>query len=374
MKTTRDKIQNPLRVMIATPLGLHGRGGIDRINDMIFEAIAVRSELNISIDRLVTRGQRGLFAAQFIFAYALIRLWLAALRGEVDVLHIHLSDKGSSYRKTVLGAVARFLRIPYVVHLHGAVFNEFWSAASPRLSRAINLLFEQSEQIIVLGRYWAGVVGDRLPNVVHKISVIPNATPPSLCDQIPAKDGRVRISCLGQLGPRKGTPQLIEAFGRLVGRCDWTATIAGNGNVEESRAEVRSLGIDDRVDVPGWLDSMATNELLCRTDILVLPSFSENLPMVILEAFAHGVPVVSTPVGAIPEVVDHGRNGLLVPAGDVPALADALERLIENHEMRRHLGQNARRDHAEHFEIGPYVTQLVAIWRQSGTPKRGEAR
>jgi glycosyltransferase involved in cell wall biosynthesis len=374
MKTTRDKIQNPLRVMIATPLGLHGRGGIDRINDMIFEAIAVRSELNISIDRLVTRGQRGLFAAQFIFAYALIRLWLAALRGEVDVLHIHLSDKGSSYRKTVLGAVARFLRIPYVVHLHGAVFNEFWSAASPRLSRAINLLFEQSEQIIVLGRYWAGVVGDRLPNVVHKISVIPNATPPSLCDQIPAKDGRVRISCLGQLGPRKGTPQLIEAFGRLVGQCDWTATIAGNGNVEESRAEVRSLGIDDRVDVPGWLDSMATNELLCRTDILVLPSFSENLPMVILEAFAHGVPVVSTPVGAIPEVVDHGRNGLLVPAGDVPALADALERLIENHEMRRHLGQNARRDHAEHFEIGSYVTQLVAIWRQSGTPKRGEAR
>ncbi len=197
--------------------------------------------------------------------------------------------------KDRIGCVARFLRIPYVVHLHGAVFNEFWSAASPRLARAINRLFEQSEQIIVLGRYWAGVVGDRLPNVVHKISVIPNATPPSLLDQIPAKDGRVRISCLGQLGPRKGTPQLIEAFGRLVGRSDWTATIAGNGKVEESRAEVRSLGIDDRVDIPGWLNSTATNNLLCRTDILVLPSFSENLPMVILEAFAHGVPVCQLP-------------------------------------------------------------------------------
>jgi glycosyltransferase involved in cell wall biosynthesis len=361
--------QKILRVTIATPLGLHGRGGIDRLNDMIFEAIAGRPELNICTDRLVTRGQRGFFAAQFVFAYALIRLWVASLRGGVDVLHIHLSDKGSCYRKTVLGAVARLLRIPYVVHLHGAVFNEFWSAASPRLARAINRLFEQSEHIIVLGRHWAGVVGGRLPNVVHKISVIPNATPPSLLDQIPAKDGRVRITCLGELGQRKGTPQLIEALGRLADRSDWTAIIAGNGKVEESRAAVQRLGIDDRVDIPGWLDSTATNDLLCRTDILALPSFSENLPMVILEAFAHEIPVVSTPVGAIPEVVEHGRNGLLVPAGDVPALADALQRLIENHEMRRNFGQAARRDHAERFEMGAYITQLVAIWRKSSEPK-----
>ncbi len=360
-----DHRRKRLRVIVATPLGFRGRGGIDRLNDAIFEAISLRPEFYISIRRLVTRGQRGLFAAQFIFACALIRLWLLALRREVDVLHIHLSDKGSCYRKTVLGAVARFLRIPYVVHLHGAVFNEFWSAASPCLARGIDRLFEQSEQIVVMGRYWAGVVGDRLPNVMHKISVIPNATPPSFFDQKPAEDGCVRISCLGQLGQRKGTPQLIEALGRLAHRSGWTATIAGDGKIDQSRAEVLRLGIADRVDIPGWLDSTATEDLLCRTDILVLPSFSENLPMVILEAFAHGIPVVSTPVGAIPEVVDQGRNGFLVPAGDVPALADALKRLIENPKLRQTFGQAARRDHAQRYSIGPYVTQLAAIWRRS---------
>ena len=286
------------------------------------------------------------------------------------MLHIHLSDKGSCYRKTVLGAFARFLRVPYVVHLHGAVFSEFWSAAPPLLVRGINRLFEQSDQIIVMGRHWASVVGDRLPDVVHKIVVIPNATPPSLLDHRPSKDGRVRVSCLGQLGERKGTPQLIEALGRLEGRSDWTATIAGDGKIEESRAKVRTFGIEDRVKIPGWLDSSATVDLLCQTDVLVLPSFAENLPMVILEAFAHGVPVISTPVGAIAEVVDHGRNGLLVAVGDVSALADTLEELIGNQELRQKFGRAAQQDHAERFEIGAYVTRLSAIWRKLALKRR----
>ncbi len=244
--------RSKLRVMVATPLGLHGRGGIDRLNDLIFDAVAARPELDICVDRLVTRGQRSLFAAQFIFAFALFRLFFAALRRDVDLLHIHLSDRGSTYRKIVLGALARFLQIPYVVHLHGAVFVDFWSAAPSRLARAIDRLFAESDHIVVMGRYWARVIGDRVPSAAHKISVVPNATPPSRLDQIPAEDGRVRISCLGQLGERKGTPQLIEALRQLAGRADWTATIAGDGKVEDSRVHVRRLGIDDRSRRP-WM-------------------------------------------------------------------------------------------------------------------------
>ena len=172
-----DDSAEKFRVLVATPLGLHGRGGIDRLNDMIFEFVDAQPELHIRIRRLVTRGQRGLLAAQFIFAFALVRLCFAALRKQIDVLHIHLSDKGSCYRKIVLGAVSRSLGVPYVVHLHGAVFNEFWSGAPPRLALAICRLFDRSEHIIVLGRYWASVVCERVPSAIHKISIMPNATP-----------------------------------------------------------------------------------------------------------------------------------------------------------------------------------------------------
>jgi glycosyltransferase involved in cell wall biosynthesis len=356
-----------LRVIIATPLGLNGRGGIDRMNDNIFENLDSRSELNVTVRRLVTRGQRGLFAAQFVFAYALLKLLFAALLRKVDVLHIHLSNWGSSYRKTTLGAVARLLGIPYVVHLHGSGFDEFLAAAPSPLAKAVDRLLSESEQIIVLGQYWARAITDRVPQAVNKITVLPNATKLSLKGQLSALNSCVRITCIGELGERKGTPQLLEALLKMAQRQDWTATIAGNGKVEESRARISELKLGARVDIPGWLSSAETDELLCRTDILVLPSFAENLPMVILEAFAHGVPVISTPVGAIPEVVDTGRNGLLVPVGDVSGLATAIENLIGKPELRVQFGNAARQDHAKKYEIGAYVSALVEIWWKSAT-------
>jgi glycosyltransferase involved in cell wall biosynthesis len=99
-----------------------------------------------------------------------------------------------------------------------------------------------------------------------------------------------------------------------------------------------------------------------QTDMLVLPSYAENLPMVILEAFAHGVPVISTPVGAIPEVVIPERNGLLVDPGDVPALAAAIRRLIEEPALRRAMGRAALQDHAAKFEMNRYLSRLSAWW------------
>ena len=365
MASIVTKPRDHLRILVATPYGDDGPGGIDRLNDLIFETIRNRPGINLTVERLVTRGTHGLFAAQFIFAYALARFAVKAVCGSVDMLHIHLSIRGSSHRKTVLGAAARLFRIPYIVHLHGCGFDEFWSETSDYLARSIARLFKNSAHCIVLGAFWARVIAERVPEVADRISVLPNATSPCRLEQEFAADGRVRITFLGQLGRRKGTPQLIEALGRLAGRHDWLATIAGDGDVDESRDRVSERGIADRTEIPGWLSSAATQQLLRRTDILVLPSFSENLPMVILEAFAHGIAVVSTPVGAVPEVIDHDRTGLLVPVNDVLALVVALERLINEPQLRNRLGSAAKRVHAERYEIEPYVTRLVAIWQQA---------
>ncbi|OSJ14857.1 hypothetical protein BST63_14290 [Bradyrhizobium canariense] len=357
-----------VRVLVATPLGLDGRGGIDRLNDAIFEALSTTSDTKVVVERLVTRGQRGLFAAQFVFFLALMKLILRRVTGKIDLLHIHLSDWGSSYRKATLGVVARMLGVPYVVHLHGAVFDEFWGAAPRRLAAAIDSLFLHSRQIIVLGNYWAETIKSRLPDVADKIVIMPNATRSASRVQIPPTDSRVRITSLGQLGERKGTAQLIEALAKLSSKPGWVATIAGDGKVNEARARLAELGLKDRVNVPGWLGPDATAELLSKTDVLVLPSFAENLPMVILEAFAHGISVISTPVGAIPEVVESGRNGILVPVGDVDALASALERLLQAPEIRGSLGRAAREDHGKKYEVKAYVAALSGIWRHSVVP------
>ena len=126
-----------------------------------------------------------------------------------------------------------------------------------------------------------------------------------------------------------------------------------------------ALGLDQRVSVPGWISTAQRAELLDSSAMLVLPSYAENLPMVILEAFAHGVPVVATPVGAIPEVVIDGRNGRLVSPGDVEGLASAIAGLLQDPALRARMGSAARLDHAEKYEIGRYVQRLAAVWGEA---------
>lgn len=341
--------QAPLRVFVATPNGLGGRGGIDRMNDMLIEVMSAAPEMNVVVERLVTRGNGHIVFAPLVLAHALFRLRRAAREKKVDVGHICLSLKGSAYRKVVVAWFARYCGLPYVVHLHGGGFEFFWLSAGARLRQALDRMFVDSDRIVVLGRYWVDVVAGWLPQTRGKIEVFANATYSLMLESEPAGDRRVRLTFLGELGRRKGTPQLMEALGRLSDRDDWTATIAGNGDVEETRGAARRLGIADRVNIPGWLDSDATAQALRRSDILVLPTFIENLPMIILEAFACSVPVVTTPVAAITEVVDHERNGLLVPVGDIDALAAALGRLIEDADLRQRLGRAARQDHARAY-------------------------
>jgi glycosyltransferase involved in cell wall biosynthesis len=358
--------QKTLRLIVATPYGPHGRGGIDRLTDLIIDTIDQHGDLGVKAERLVTRGQKSIYWAVVVFARALVQFCVAAGRSEVDLIHIQLAFRGSAYRKLIIAAMARCLGIPYVVHLHAGRFDQFWARAGTYLRRSINRLFVDSAAIIVLGDYGARVILDRLPSLRDKITILPNATTtPSQPSRGRSETGQIRITFLGFINPNKGVPQLVDALGKLACRTDWTATIAGSGEMQQTRDQARRLGIADRVDLPGWLDPSETAALLQRTGILTLPSFVETLPMAVIEAFAHGVAVVATPVGAVPEVIAHERNGLLVPVGDAEALANALNRLLEDGALRRRLGDTARRDHAERYEINNYIKRLVSIWRKA---------
>ena len=388
-----------LNVFIATPLGKEGRGGIDRLTDVVLAELENQPEMQIRATRLVTRGPL-LVSSPFFLLHALCRLWAAQRRGDVDLLHINLSSRGSTLRKAVLARIARGLNIPYVVHPHadGRLFGRFWSMVGrgPRYAssllasearadvtglrhvlrtiawsslalgfgKEINALFAHSAGIVVLGRDWQQLIASRLDGTEAKIAVLPNATRSRRDVQVSASSDRIQITFLGELGERKGVRELVQALARLSPQSRWTATLAGNGRVAETAALCSELGITERTVIPGWLDERRCMQLLARTDIFVLPSLAENLPMAILEAFAFGKAVITTPVGAIPEVIDDERNGLLVPPGDVDALAAALDRLIGDDELRKRLGTTAQMDHALRYDIAPYVARLAGIWRQ----------
>lgn len=158
-------------------------------------------------------------------------------------------------------------------------------------------------------------------------------------------DAPVELLTVATLTPRKGHDVLAEALARLPGR-SWRLTCAGSTTMSPSTtsaftAAVTRHGLADRVTLAGDLDEAALGRAYHRADVFVLPTRHEGYGMAVAEAVARGLPVVSTPTGAIPDLVD-GASGVLVPFDDPSALAAALDRLVSDDDWRARLAAGAR--------------------------------
>lgn len=139
---------------------------------------------------------------------------------------------------------------------------------------------------------------------------------------------------------------------------------------KSTRAEIGRRGLASQVTLTGWVDPAEVDALLGKADILVLPSFDENLPMSVIEGMGHGLAVVATPVGAVADIIKHDETGLLVQTGDVEGLAEAIGRLIGDPAMRKRLGVTARAFHRDNLNIDSYLPRLMAIWRSAAEKRQ----
>ena len=350
-----------MNVLMATPLGRGGKGGIDRVVDELRAEARARGGVRLRV--LTTRGP-GHIALSPVYLLAAVA---EVLVRRADVLHVHLSSHGSTWRKIVLCEAARGAGVPYIVHLHGSRYREFLDGAGPRTRALIRRMFVGASAVVVLGEVWRAFLLRHMPELAGRIRIMPNATRPPELPVLP-RTGVPHILFLGKVGARKGVPVLLDALSRLPAD-GWRATIAGDGEVDDTRAAVQRLGLADRVTLPGWVGAAEASALLRDADVLALPSFNENLPMSVVEAMAHGLAVVATPVGAVTEIVRDGETGLLVQPGDAAGLAAALVRLLADPAERAWLGAAAASFHARHLHIAPYFAQLVALWQEVGGAK-----
>lgn len=346
--------------MVATPSATTGQGGIDRVMATLKTQLDREGRADIAAQFLPTRGAGSVLLSPFYTLNFCLRMLWARLRGQVDVVHINLSSFGSTYRKLIIANCARMLVIPYVLHLHGAEYQSFWQEEG-LMSLSIRHMFEHASQIIVLGRVWRDFIVRRVPGTANKITIVPNATQVPV---LPTRGGgdTVHILFLGRIGDRKGVPQLGEALYRMRDLGGWRATIAGDGAVDAARAKASELGMVDRVAIPGWVGPDDVAQLIAAADILVLPSFAENLPVSVIEGMAAGLAVVATPVGAVEDIIVDGQTGLLVPPGDVDALTSALTRLVGDQGLRQKLGENAKAVHRERLDLAPFAQAIGDVW------------
>ena len=274
-----------------------------------------------------------------------------ALRG-ADVLHTH-----THFSLNVLGRIAgRLARVRVVAHMH--IENAFRAGrgrraqvlldnATARLCSAIVAVSDATRESLVRQGYPPG----RLVTIHNGIEPAQPAAPVRLAE------GPIVLE-VARLAEVKGQKQLIRALEQL----DATAVFVGRdledgGRYEE---ELRRAASGRRVVFAGYRDDVPA--LLAGCDVFCLPSTIEGLPLVVLEAMAQARPVVATTVGGTAELVVDGETGVLVPAGDTAALADALEGLLRDPERARRLGEAGRRRVAAEFDADTLAARVLALY------------
>lgn len=166
------------------------------------------------------------------------------------------------------------------------------------------------------------------------------------------------VCAVGRLDRLKGFDLLVEVVARMK---EGSLLLIGDGPERQNlEALAVERGVAHRVRLTGWSDEAAA--LLAGSDIFVLPSRLESLPLSLLEAMHAGIPVVVTPVGSIPEAVQHGVTGLIVPVGDADALRAAIELLVDDPPRRRMLGASGRAWAREAFSVERMVDAYVALY------------
>jgi len=293
-------------------------------------------------------------------------------RSGVDHVHVHFANRAAH---TAL-FVKEISGIPFSVTAHGQDFMK--DLGSDDLLREI---CAAAEFVAAETDYSRDLLRQRCPNSAAKIHRVYNGIDlerfPALGDETArpavAPYHLPRIVSVGRLVAFKGFDNLIDACAELARRrIDFVCDIIGDGPLRETLQEkVKRLDLSWRVNLLGSLSQAAVLDKLQATDIFALASTTDAqgatdiFPTVILEAMASARPVVSTRLAGIPELVVDGQTGMLAPPGDFTALADALEQLMRDPELRLRFGHAGRARIEQHFRIEQTVAPLMQMLERS---------
>jgi len=274
-----------------------------------------------------------------------------------------LSHVHTHYASAVGMLVGRIFPVTLSVAFHGPA--EFENPAGSRLAEKVQacLFCCAISQYGVSQLMYACGYGQWPKLELTALGVDPNGFPPRPFRENPSP---FQIIFVGRLAAVKGQHVLIAAMAGLVqeGR-HIRLRFAGDGPDRSAlRQDVENRGLSDCVSFEGNVNQDKLLELYRESDVLVLSSFAEGLPVVLMEAMAMEIPCVAPWVNGIPEIVTHATDGLLVPPGDAQALARAIGRLMDDAELRRTLGQKARLKILEKFNLQRNTEHLADVFRR----------
>jgi glycosyltransferase involved in cell wall biosynthesis len=301
----------------------------------------------------------------FYFVAQLFRIIIHFTRNrQIRIVHIHSSKNGSMYRKLCVACISKYLFGKKVInHIHTGNFKRFFDESNVLSQRLIVYYLKISDATITVSDSWKKYFETQfgLSNVykVSNMVSLPIHAEAPQCNS----SNKVNFLFLGLIIDNKGIFDLLTVLSEnkalLLDRVK--LVIGGNGEIDRLNELIAKHDLGKLVEFKGWVTGAAKHKLLRETDVFVLPSYFEGLPVSVLEAMSYGKAVIATNIGGIPEVVEINGNGLLIQPGDLKGLLNAVLSYVNDPDRIKIHGDRSSAIVSEYFP-DRIIPRLEAVY------------
>lgn len=275
---------------------------------------------------------------------------------KIKIVHIHTASYNSFKRSALFLKLAKFFGKKVILHIHGGGFKEYYATNPSWITKILN----SSDAIITLSESWKeyyeSITNGPAIFILENIIANPNISERN-------KSTKCNLLFLGKIDQLKGIYDLLKVLNqdKLYFSDKIELHIGGGGEVEKLKETISKYDLEDFVYYDGFVSGKKKETLLNKCDAYILPSYTEGLPVSILEAMSYGKPILSTPVGGIPEVVK--ENGILFQPGDLSAIQEAIELIATNESKCKEMGLKSK-EMIEGYLPANVETKLEKIYTQ----------
>lgn len=298
---------------------------------------------------------------KFLYAFkAYLTFLILLIKDKPDLVHIHSSFGASFYRKLPFIYISYLKKICILNHIHGSEIEKLYINANKIKRLLVKDAFSKCDCLIVLSDTWKVKLMNLFPQT--SIFVVENFSP-YIFNKTHIGHEKTQILFLGFITELKGCfdlPSIVEELTKTT--TNFIIKICGVGKEKELKEIIKNKKLTDYFEFLGWIDKKRKEELLENSDIYLLPSYSEGMPMSILEAMGYGLPIIASNVGGIPEIVINNKNGFLTNPGNIKQFADYLIILIMNSNLRYKMGRQSIHLVESKYSLNIHVKKIMKIY------------
>lgn len=288
---------------------------------------------------------------------ALFKLKKKIKQEQIDIVHFHVAQKGSFYRKALLAKRVR-KQTKVIFHMHASQFDTFYAEVNPKMKKYIRKTLDQLDGVVVLSEEWAQFYRTI---TTTNITIIENAV--KVSKSIQYDSCSKKIITLGRIGKRKGSYDILALAERIAPIFpEITFTLYGDGEIDKLAKQIKKKEIKN-IYLGGWVTKSDQEEIIRGSLLHLLPSYQEGLPMSILETMSFGIPNLSTTVGGIPQVVKDGENSMATNPGDIDAMFKRLSYFLENKDVREFYSTEAYKTIKSEFSLVSYFKKWNEFYK-----------